>query len=233
MLSISHQPGKRVPVNHNKKFVFFHIPRCGGTSLESFFKFGGSEALSGVVMKNSQELTLHHMPAPELLARGFIDEDTLKRYFKFTVIRDPFDRMASDYRWQQAHDRHREIHKLSFKEYLAKAKTIVDHHRYYEKLHYDHYRPMHAYCYESGEPLVDAILLLEDIDRELQAIANIIGPVSLPRLNHAGSYEQLRTTAHLDLVYELYEEDKLLYDKIVDLRDLRGQDQVPGPMTDQ
>jgi hypothetical protein len=152
-----------------------------------------------------------------MLKTKLIDDDTLRDYFKFTVIRDPFDRMASDFYWQKRWDRHKEFADLDFKAYLNKAKGILCDGRYHEKEHYDHFRPMADYCVNDGELLVDDILLLEDIDNELIRIRGKIGVVNLPHKNRSRDYEELRTTENIDLVYKLYACDKILYDNVAQL----------------
>jgi hypothetical protein len=201
-----------MPLCHDRQFIFFHIPRCGGTSLEVFFNFRSHDQLHGVRKEGQKLLTLHHMTAVDLAALGLIDNDTLQSYFKFTVIRDPFDRMASDYIWQRKHDRHGEFGRLDFRDYLRKAETVIRDERYFEKLHYDHFRPMVDYCIHDGELLVDDILILDNIDREMARLEHKLGPVRLPRLNHVSDYSGLRTTSHLDVVYRIYECDKVLYE---------------------
>ena len=118
-----------MPVCHERQFIFFHIPRCGGSSLEVFFNLMSHDALFGVRADGQRMLTLHHMPAPDLTAYGLIEDDILRSYFKFTVIRDPFDRMASDYVWQKRHDMHREFGGLDFKtphlDKMAKERPVL------------------------------------------------------------------------------------------------------------
>jgi hypothetical protein len=203
-----------VPICHEKQFIFFHIPRCGGTSLESFFRLQTVDQLFGVVRAGDRILTLHHMPPRDLLAARLIDNDTMRSYFKFTVIRDPFDRMASDYLWQRKHDRHGEFAHLTFMDYLSKAERVVQERRYYAKRHYDHFRPMLDYCVSGGEVLVDKILLLDELDGELSMLEDRLGRVRLPHLNRHGDYSELRTTRHMDRVYQIYECDKALFENV-------------------
>ncbi|EED34256.1 hypothetical protein NOR51B_193 [Luminiphilus syltensis NOR5-1B] len=170
--------------------------------------------LYGIRAIEKNVLTLQHMTAPELLRAGLIDEHTLQSYFKFTVIREPFDRMASDFFWQKQHDAHGEFEDLGFTAYLEKAKRIVSEKRFFEKRHYDHFRPMTDYCINEGKLLVDDILRLEYIEDELTRIADYLGNFQLPHLNHVRSYDELRTTENIERVHELYAGDKLLHDNV-------------------
>lgn len=201
-----------MPICHKRQFIFFHIPRCAGTSLEVFFNFRSHEKLFGVINRGGQVLTLHHMTAPDLLAHGLVSDEDMRSYFKFTVIRDPFDRMASDYLWQKKRDKHREFAGLDFPAYLEAAERIVREERYFEKVHYDHFRPMLDYCVHNGKLLVDKILMLDDIHRELASLEDKLGPIDLPHFNHMGDYSELRTRENLERVDAIYQCDRVLYE---------------------
>lgn len=203
-----------MPICHERQFIFFHIPRCGGTSLEVSLDLMSRDKLHGVCAVGQKILTLQHLPAPDLLAFGLVDDDIIRTYFKFTVIRDPFERMASDYVWQKRHDRHHEFGNLGFTEYLTVAERIVREDRFYEKVHYDHFRPMVDYCVHNGEMLVDEVLTLEHIGRGLSKLEDRLGKFQLRYLNHIDDYSGLRTTENIDRVYELYECDRVLYENI-------------------
>jgi hypothetical protein len=207
-----------VPINHKKKFIYFHIPRCGGTSLQRHFNFHKPHDFYGARNNGDQVVTLHHLTATGLKQAGLIDDETLESYFKFTIIRDPFNRMASDYIWQKNHDIHNKFSDMSFDEYLQFAERVMNNGLYFEKIHYDHFRPMIMYCVHEGELLVDDILLLEKISQGINRIKDKIGDITLLRKNRSiTSYEHLRTPQNIEKAYQLYSHDKALYDNIVAL----------------
>lgn len=143
-----------------------------------------------------------------------MEPKSVRDYFKFTIIRDPFDRMASDYLWQQRHDRHGIFRDLDFPSYLSFAKRIIEEQGFHQKPHFDHFRPMSDYCVHQNELWVDDILLLDRLDAELARLAPRLGQVNLDRANRGPDFEFLRTSANVRQVYELYEADKRLYDAI-------------------
>ena len=203
-----------MPICQKNKFIFLHIPRCGGTSIERVFNLRSKQQLFGVVRMGDQERTLHHLTPGDLEELGLVDPSVLESYFKCTIIRDPFSRMASDYLWQQRYDRHNLFKSMQFSDYLDFAESVVKNQRYFEKVHFDHFRPMVSYCLNGGELVVDDILLLENIDIELKRIQPLIGVVDLPRINASPSYQHLSTRENIDRVRILYEEDWLLYERI-------------------
>ena len=72
-------------VNHDKKFIFLHIPKCAGTSIgrELNAKFNKDEVYEG--------FKIHH---------DDLDEKILNEYFVFTIIRNPWDRLFSQYKYR-------------------------------------------------------------------------------------------------------------------------------------
>jgi len=67
---------------HRYKCVFIHIPRTGGTSIEASFE---KEDRSG-----ERHIFAHEIPS--------LPAD----HFKFSFVRDPWDRMLSYYRWRKS-----------------------------------------------------------------------------------------------------------------------------------
>lgn len=209
-----------MPISHTRKFIFFHIPRCAGTSLETHFNLTRKQNCHGVIRRDGKILTLHHLTPHDMLNMDYVTEETFKVYFKFTILRDPFDRLVSDYLWQQDHDRHNEFHGISFQQFLDKAQNVIRDQRYLEKLHYDHFRPMIEYCFTDGELMLDDILVLENIEHDLARIENSIGMIRLPHLNSSNHRQHsLDNGDNRDRVYEIYAHDKMLYDGIINTRD--------------
>jgi hypothetical protein len=151
-----------------------------------------------------------------MLTNGFIDRETFRTYFKFTIIREPFARMVSDFFWQKQHKLNCEFRHLTFPGYLDKAEQIIRQRRYNEKKHYDHLRPMIEYCFSDGELMLDDILILENLDKELRRVRKILGDVKLPRINSSVKANHgLDTPENRERVYEIYTADKQFYDRLL------------------
>jgi hypothetical protein len=77
------------------KLLFIHIPRTGGTSVEKFFEFKSHDnLLSGrpPTVYNGQHFTLSE----------YAEKINVEKYFKFTIVRNPWDRLLSWYLWSYA-----------------------------------------------------------------------------------------------------------------------------------
>ena len=203
-----------MPVCHERQIIFFHIPRCGGTSIKESFDLQESDSLVGESMIDGRYMSVHHMTAQDLLHAEFLTAETLDSYFKFTVIRDPVVRMASDYRWQRRHDYCGEFSRMTFKEYLAKAETVIRENAFRDKRYYDHFRPMTDYCVSGGEMTVDDILRLDNIDKDIERLRPYLGNGALRNTNPSADYSELRTDENIRKVYEIYRADKYLWDNL-------------------
>lgn len=71
-------------INHRHKFIFIHIPRTAGTSIE--LAFDGRDWWKH---KPNEK----HMSASQ--ARKFYGEKIWQSYFKFSFVRNPWDRVIS------------------------------------------------------------------------------------------------------------------------------------------
>jgi hypothetical protein len=78
-------------VSHSRRFIFLHIPKTGGTSVSKALSRYGV-ALQGP--KNCDSVYFKHAYARDL-KRMLGDE--YDRYFKFTIVRNPWDWVASNY----------------------------------------------------------------------------------------------------------------------------------------
>jgi hypothetical protein len=107
-------------ISHKHKCIFIHIPKTAGTSINTFFHPGiifktlppDYDRLFGWCPK--RKIHLQHATSKQLLELELISEEVWKEYFKFTFVRNPWDRAYSDYLWMQKFSGV----KASFKEYM-------------------------------------------------------------------------------------------------------------------
>lgn len=131
--------------------AFIHIPKCAGTSIR--------QALD--IEK------IGHYPVRD------IDRSKLDDIFVFSFVRNPFDRMASFYRFLRKGDiRKIASDNLSFQEWFKR--TLVD------KIHYYYYRPaFFDPCFDwlsiDGKLAVDFIGKVENIERDWEKLCEKLG----------------------------------------------------------
>lgn len=68
-------------IDHQNKIIFIHINKCGGTSIDQFF--AGSMQRHSCIRDYEDQLGLKE----------------LNLYFKFTTVRNPWDKAVSYYHW--------------------------------------------------------------------------------------------------------------------------------------
>ncbi len=100
-------------ISHRKHFIFTKTAKTAGTSIESYFEqycmpdgeWQGSHACDECVSQagiigyrgpNRRNSTWYnHMPAKRI--RDLIGQSVWDNYFKFTIVRNPFDKMISGF----------------------------------------------------------------------------------------------------------------------------------------
>lgn len=94
-------------ISHHHKCIFVHIPKTGGTSVEDAFRddLGIPLEKQGLLFlganpdRRKGPRRLSHFSASELLSSGYISKEQFDSYFKFSFVRDPWDRVVSTYKY--------------------------------------------------------------------------------------------------------------------------------------
>src|SRR5215469_1591210 len=81
-------------INHQYRCIFIHIPRTGGKSVQRFF---------GTNWQDHKDISRY---AEEL------GSQTFSTYYKFAVVRNPWDRLVSDYNFQMVKRGSQASHRL-------------------------------------------------------------------------------------------------------------------------
>ena len=158
-------------INHEKKFIFIHIPKCGGTSI-------GKMLLNDNTMYDDKE----HNNYQEELVTATYDE-----YFKFSVVRNPWSRLVSLY-----HEKHPfHTNNMSFKNYIYEV-IVNDKNTFLLRKDINaaiHAAPYTSYWFNGTIDKIDYIGRFEDIQVSWSEIAKRLNydSIMLPK-NRAGKY---------------------------------------------
>ena len=85
-------------ISHKHKFIFIHIPKCGGTSIECALL--ENENVTKITDDVKQKYRMYYYHEGIQTQRRKIDQfkDAIeKSYFTFTFVRNPWERFLSEY----------------------------------------------------------------------------------------------------------------------------------------
>ena len=182
---------------YKSKTIFIHIPKTAGVSL--------LKAIYGDVTLEGHRSFYFNSIA--LNIKG-------EKYFSFTFVRNPFDRLYSTYMFLKKggmnhHDR------LAFETHLSKFKDFKDFvlNGLDNKLIFQvtHLIPQHDYlCDERGRILVDFIGRFEKLEDDINLLSKELKKDI--RLNHHNysnkkDYREVYTKEMIEKVYQIYQKD--------------------------
>ena len=107
-----------MPYSKEYKICFVHIPKTAGTTIEKSLNLLNAESLYSERKFVNKNVTAQHFNYEELKE---VLGDTLDQYQIFTVVRNPFDRIVSEYHHVIHNDWATEYKNLSFDEFVKKS----------------------------------------------------------------------------------------------------------------
>ncbi|QPL51507.1 sulfotransferase family 2 domain-containing protein [Alteromonas sp. B31-7] len=187
-------------ISHKFKCVFVHVPKTAGQSVEQFFKekleVNEKYCEELLITKNDDPAKgparLAHLRSEEYVACGHLDEDAYQHYFTFGFVRNPWQRLVSEYL-------HKKIdRKMSLKEFVLEGlpdpDPLCDAYR--------HVIPQYDFLFDAnGNQNVDYIGRFENLHESFAVICNKLelGAAQLPHKNSAYSPRRalLRKCRHM------------------------------------
>jgi len=170
-------------VCHQYNCIFVHIPKCAGQSVENVFldAVGLTWATRAPLLlryNDRPELgppRLAHLTAGEYVAYKYVSQQQFADYFKFAIVRNPWDRMVSFYKYLGFY------RSSSFKQFLS---GYFMHQLWANK--YWFVRPQCEFIYDQrNECLVDYVGRFELLSAAMDHVGERVGlqNVSLTRTN--------------------------------------------------
>lgn len=158
-------------VSHKHQCVFIHIPKTAGMSIENTFmkslgmKFYKGQCPPLLLTYNRNPalgpLSLAHLSINEYLDLHYLNAEQFSIYFKFSVVRNPYDRIVSIYKHFQYH------RIISFPTFIKKEFPKLEKEKYY------FVKPQsHFLLDDNNKSLVDYIGRFEDLSKVFDAISN-------------------------------------------------------------
>lgn len=207
-----------MPIINKHNLIFIHIPKTGGTSIEQSLNFNGD--IKGDKKKwygNINNYELDHSTIKYLIENC---ENYDKKYLKFCVVRNPYERLVSEYNYCKRY-KSRFIKNInSFKDfvyYLKKNFDIVINNE--EKNHYliSHYLPQYKFTHINNKCEMDIILKFENLKTDWITLCKKINKdIKLIKVDKYSSLNKYNYLDYYDnelknIVYELYKKDFILF----------------------
>lgn len=169
-----------MPISHRHRAIFIHIPKTGGTSIEAVLGMHGERADVGLVPFPGQVPDrerfygrgLQHLTGPRL-REELGDDAVFAAYFKFSVVRNPWDRLVStcawaDRKWADGRMLDRDEFEAFVRRTHAAFTAAAPRH--------PHVVPQVEYVLDAaGRPIVDFLARFETLDRDWQVVRARLG----------------------------------------------------------
>ncbi|MBF2073837.1 MAG: sulfotransferase family 2 domain-containing protein [Synechococcales cyanobacterium C42_A2020_086] len=195
-----HAAEKRLLINHRYRFIYCPIYKNASSSMMAAMLALSDSPCKAWLLKKSRltirlYVNLNYSLAnyPFSTARNFIQGD----YFKFVIVRNPWERLVSAYlnflvrllHGERVTDFARNVAKLLYGDAYQDYETRLTFRQFIEdyvcptpdRLLNQHCLPQHYFL---GSLKYDAIVHLENLDQELESIKTRLGlPLSMPKMN--------------------------------------------------
>lgn len=177
-------------ISHTRKCIFIHIPKNAGKSIE--------KKLFGEEYGGHYPISFFKQTYPE----------QFKHYFKFCVVRNPWDKLVSAYHYLKSG---RMANSQKFQKYTTFRQFVVE---YVNMLSHDqlidHVKTQSWFITIDGGVCVDEILKFETLDHDFEKIKNKVNYEDV--LPHIGELKREHYTHYYDdetikIVENLYKED--------------------------
>ena len=115
-------------VCHMRKIIFIHIPKTAGSSIEHLLRDEGRYELDFIGVRNGR--STHHYMGIEL---KMILKDLYPKYYKFSFVRNPYDRLISEYFWCRIKDVGHKFNK-TFDEFLDYVEDVIKNKKFFKTI---------------------------------------------------------------------------------------------------
>jgi hypothetical protein len=193
-----------MPISDKYKIIFIHIPKCAGVSMWQALDIPNIESQSNLVSLSAP--ILQHL-LPKQLKGKYIDEKRWRSYKKITIVRNPYDRVISDYFWMKENAPH--LITGTFDDFLELREDVITNNKYDQNIYFDHFYPMHFYF---DKIKYDHVLRFENLEKEYEKVRKLYKiPNLLPKNNQSLRDDFKLDKQQKEKIYKIYEEDFLKF----------------------
>lgn len=162
-------------ISHKHKFIFFHIPKTGGTSVE--LKLTAFADISAI---NQKESVYWHHTEPQDLKKHFESQSWhWNEYFKFAVVRNPWAFCLSI--WTYAHHCKKQWEGMDTSNFpdpaWVRAVNNITSNKNYSDFCLKAYKKDIQYDFlhdSSGNCMVDYVCKLENVQQDIDHVCSLL-----------------------------------------------------------
>ncbi|MEN8805742.1 MAG: sulfotransferase family 2 domain-containing protein [Wenyingzhuangia sp.] len=196
-------------INKTKKFVFIHVPKCGGSSIQKCNYFNCWSGSSHLTLENYHKLIFNS-----------------NSYKYYSIVRNPWSRMLSVYTyWKQMTPNHKyyrfdkeackviQDNDMSFKEFIVK---LLEPKVYFHIVgdpnkEMVHLRSQYSFFTVGGQYKMDFVGRMENLQEDFDFICEDIGipRQELPHVNKSShkQYTEYYDDETIDVISKVYKDD--------------------------
>lgn len=197
--------------------LFVHVPKTAGQSVEQFFMdrlgLDWDRDRAEVMLGDNPDRDrgtekLAHLSAAEYVRDGFVGADEFERFFKFSFVRNPFERIVSEYRYRNYFS-HRSFRDFVLRK-LPEPGWGDD---------YRHVMPQYEMLHDAdGRLLVDFVGRFENLQRDFAEVCTRLGieDAELPHRNPSNKRSRTLKRQVRNFVFRNGEDGKRRYTDFYD-----------------
>jgi hypothetical protein len=189
---------------HKYKLIFIHVPKTGGTSIEKILNLRNNYNGYGIL----ENKALQHLKWNSY--KLFLGDNIFNNYYKFSVVRNPIDRLISEYYWTPLKFGYKSG--KSFDIFLNKCEEIVNNSKYKKTKYHDHFIPQYLFlCDKNDKIKVNKIFKFEEFEK----INKFLKKYNNNKLEHTVKNKFKKnivlTSDQKNRIFSLYKKDFLLF----------------------
>lgn len=188
-------------ISDERKFVFVHIPKCGGTSLRMLLDQYDTRdgAYTNRIEQHNTLGPLDYVHIPLCTMRDYFENefDALRNYRSFAIVRDPLSRFPSSLNQWLKNVKKQRVLELDEGSILRLVEQkLVELNNNPEPLTPDmiHFRRQSDYIFLDGVQIVEKLYKLENLDDEITLIGSYLG-LDLDEITRANQSVRYRNKA--------------------------------------
>jgi len=194
-------------INKNKFYIFIHIPKCAGTSIEKATNTIDKEENGyGIIDGDTHKSYQHYLWSDYVSHLG---KEKFESAFKFSLCRNPYTRIVSVYHFYS------KFSKMKFSDFLEYIKNYLNNSNQNtigNTIENEHLIPQYRFLFDHNDKLkINKLFKFEQFNEIETFFKNELGINKIEKIFVSPAKQKhILTQQERDIIYNLYEKDFLL-----------------------